>query len=56
MVKIEFSTNLGCACSEKKLIAEFEDNIEIEDIKDYGESWAIGLILNELSWRKLNED
>jgi hypothetical protein len=56
MVKIEFSTNLGCACSEKKLIAEFEDDMTIEDINDYGESWAIGLILNELSWRIINED
>ena len=56
MVKIEFSTNLGCACSEKKLIVEFEDDMKIEDINDYGKSWAIGMILNELSWGIINED
>ena len=55
-MKIEFSTNLGCACSETKLIVELEDNMTIEDIDDYGKNWAIGLILNELSWRKIDED
>jgi hypothetical protein len=55
-MKIEFSTNLGCACSEKKLIVELEDDMTIEDIDDFGENWAIGLILNELTWRKLYED
>lgn len=29
---------------------------QCEDMYELGENWAIGLILNELSWRKTDED